>query len=160
MTASADGFDDATATSVSVVAGTITTQDFDLVRPVVDASPTSFETTVPLSSSADETLTLVNIGYVPPLDWSIAELPPTTRPRGSGNSGISAVVAPDGRMVGRLEEGERGLLLECTPREMHVTWVEEGWRVATNHFLTAAARRWTDAEPGKGSRGIQSDEPQ
>ncbi|MEX1310312.1 MAG: carboxypeptidase-like regulatory domain-containing protein, partial [Candidatus Sulfomarinibacteraceae bacterium] len=76
VTASADGFDDATATSVSLVAGTITTQDFDLVRPVMDVSPPSFDTTVPLSSTADETLTLDNIGYIPPLDWSIAELPP------------------------------------------------------------------------------------
>ena len=40
------GFDDITATDVPIIAGVITTQDFDLVRPVLDAAPTSFDTTV------------------------------------------------------------------------------------------------------------------
>jgi hypothetical protein len=77
VTASADGFDDMTATSVSVLAGTITTLDFSLYRPVLDAAPTTFDVTMPVSTSTDETLALSNLGYIPPLDWSIAELPPT-----------------------------------------------------------------------------------
>jgi len=77
VTASASGFDDTTVPSVSVVSGTITTQDFDLVRPVLDATPASFDVTAPVSTSTDETLALSNLGYVPALDWSISELPPT-----------------------------------------------------------------------------------
>jgi uncharacterized repeat protein (TIGR01451 family) len=76
LTASADGFVSAAAPSVPVVAGTITTQDFDLLRPVAGASPTGFDVTVPVDDGGDETLTVSNLGYDPTLDWSLRELPP------------------------------------------------------------------------------------
>ena len=62
--------------------------------------------------------------------------------------GLVGTAGEGGGMVFLLADRERGLLLECTPCEMHATWIEDGWLVATNHFLTPAARKWAGAGPG------------
>jgi len=117
VTASAQGYEDDTVTSVQVIAMTITTQDFALDRPVLAAAPAAFDVTIPISTSADETLTLDNIGPVPPLDWSIAELPPTeaVNPFSEPTEAPSVKVEPklDAQMRSR---GEAGYIIDFVER--------------------------------------------
>lgn len=76
VTASALGFEDLTATGVSVLAGATTIQEFDLMRPVVDVTPASIDTSITVGSSGHRTIVLDNLGADPRLEWTLRELPP------------------------------------------------------------------------------------
>ncbi len=81
VTASADGYQTDQAPGVTVVTGSATVQDFILVRPAATVAPTGFSVIAPANSATEKNLALGNIG-IPPMDWTLRELPPgeTTNP--------------------------------------------------------------------------------
>jgi len=145
VTASAPGFGDDTANSVAVVAGTTTTQDFDLMRPVLQTAPVSFDTTVPTSGSADETLTLDNLGNLPPLDWTLRELPPTEAANPLSAPPVSGPVKVEPELEDQMRSlGVAGYLIDFRERPdlspaLAMEWDERGRFVVD--ALTATAER-------------------
>ena len=145
VTASASGFGDESATGVTVIAGTTTTMDFDLLRPVLGAAPTSFDTTVPTSSSADETLTLSNQGYLPPLDWTLSELPPTEAANPLSAPPAAGPVTIEPKLEAEMRSaGEAGYLIDFRERPdlspaLTMGWDERG-RFVVNALMATAKR--------------------
>ncbi len=145
VTGTAQGFDDDTVTGVAVVAGGATTLDLYLERPVLDATPTSFETTVTTGSSDSEILGLANQGVTPELDWSIGELPPTetVNPMSSPSAPGPVVIEP--ALADQLRAGgEVGYLIDLRERPdlgpaLTMPWRERGRYVV--EVLRATADR-------------------
>jgi len=132
VTASAPGFDDNTAGSVAVVVGTTTTQDFDLFRPVLQAAPVSLDSTVPTGGSADETLTLDNLGYLPSLDWTLREMSTTEAANPLSASPVSGPVKVEAELEDQMRSrGDAGYLIDFRERPdlspaLTMEWNERG----------------------------------
>ncbi|HSL17696.1 MAG TPA: S8 family serine peptidase [Methylomirabilota bacterium] len=145
VTASAPGYDDLTAPGVAVVAGVITTQDFDLGRPVLEALPTSFDVSLAVSSSGDETLGIGNLGSSPALDWSLRELPPTETANPFSGTAPEPGVAVEAELAAAMDSrGEAGLLIDFRERPdlspaLGMDWHERG-RFVVDVLRESAAR--------------------
>ena len=132
VTASAAGYDDSSLTAVTVVAGVITTQDFDLLRPILEALPASFDVSLAVSSSSEETLGIGNLGASPALDWSLRELPPTETASPFSESVPAPGVAVEPELAAAMDSrGEAGLLVDFRERPdlspaLGMDWHERG----------------------------------
>ncbi len=127
VTASADGYDDVAVTGISVLPQTITIVDFNLLRPALDVTPTSVETTVATGVSADEILSLSNLGYVPPLDWTVTELPPiAANPLSKSPKAGSVKVEPELEAQMR-SRGAAGYIIDLVERPDLSPALTMGW---------------------------------
>ncbi|HSN57354.1 MAG TPA: S8 family serine peptidase, partial [Candidatus Sulfomarinibacteraceae bacterium] len=145
VTASAAGYDDASVTAVAVVVGVVTTQDFDLLRPILEALPASFEVSLAVSSSDDETLGIGNLGSSPALDWSLRELPPTEAASPFSGTTPAAGMAVEPELAAAMDSrGEAGLLIDFRERPdlspaLGMDWHERG-RFVVDVLRESAAR--------------------
>jgi len=132
VTAAASGYDDDTASGVSLVAGTTTTQDFALSRPVVGVAPGIFDVDLVVNATGDETLAISNLGPAPPLEWTLYEVPPTEaiNPYSDAAPAPGVMVEPELEVAMR-SRGEAGLLIDLRERPdlspaLTMSWLERG----------------------------------